>query len=176
MEFVRVKNNGSKPISIAYNSRRTVINPGQEAIVEDEAAKIHFGNWDLRNDDRADWRHAEYRRLRGLAGCTDEGISALVDDKVWAERMPQVTLMKGDGTPIVGVLDDPSGESLPIQSNVDRDRELQMLREQVDRLINDRESERGSLPSLLVEDSPDTAPRRRGRPPQIQSSEAAEAD
>lgn len=173
MAYVRVRNVGSAPYLLAYNSQVTRLMPGVEAVVEEEAAKIHFGDWDLRNDDRGQWRHLELARLRGIAGSDEEGVSAGQSAALWESRRPRVELLTATGDPIVSVIDDPSGDSLPVNSNRDRDRELVFLRDQIDKLMEERELERAQSTLLDIPvDAPDTAPRRRSRGVEVQQATA----
>lgn len=168
-DIVRVINDGLKPLRVVFDSRATIIPPGGEGIVEREAAVIHFGDWTATGAKRA----AEVRRLRGLAGSNEDGKSALEHDAVWNERKPQVTLIDGDGSPIIGVLDDPEGTSMVPAMAPDPARQISLLQEQLDRLQAQMAESHQPQPgrSDATEDRPDLAVRKRGRQVTVQGAE-----
>lgn len=171
-DFVRVRNTGDRPLRIVYDSKVTTVAPGQEGIVAREAAKIHFGDWEVLDDERRPWRTDEYRRIRGLAGCNEHGVSAMNDLRIWEERQPHVELYEGDGTRIVTVIEDPAGLQRKAVVEVDRDAQLKFLQEQVELLMAARDDERRVVtnePTSILEDKPEV---RRGRPRQAAVGEA----
>lgn len=181
--FVEVRNTGSQDLRLALNSRITVIKPGQKAIVDREAASNLLGNWDLRDhptDPLRKKRSEEYKRVRGLYGCMPGGLyeeryqsaeghwlNRPIDiDRIWEERRPHAEVLV-DGRPVVLVIDDPEGRSLPAEdtTGMDRDRLIAHLlaqQEQMSEMISRLEAENrvGQMPEV-AEDSPDLNPVRR---------------
>ena len=176
-DYIRCKNLGSKPLRLGYNNRVTVIQPGEDGIIDRECACIHFGNWERRNYQRLSdgrWmyeRREELRRLKGQAGSDDEGRSALEHDDVWQARKPKVEIWDGN-VKVVSVIDDPEGSSMPepVQSNMGE--QIAWLQKQIQELqgkLLDSQTE-DEMPDI-PEDSPDTASRRNPRAAQIAPAE-----
>lgn len=175
-EVVHCKNIGTIPHASAFNSRPYVIKPGQSAILEREAAVKDFGDWSLRNESaEIHKRLDEYHRVQGHYGC---GPDTIRDENtpVWDEVMPRVELSDESGNPIISVLDDPQGNSLP-EDTTGQDgleRQLDLMRQRMAEL-EDMLNRGQDRPAVVVaEDSPDTAPRRRGRPPKVTGADHEE--
>lgn len=171
-EMYEVTNLGDSELRCAFNSRLTVIGPNETKLLDRECAVIHFGDWTRRGDARRD----EYRRLRGQAGCLpgaliyDDDGNPVNPDVLWAQIQPKVVIKEYAGDEVVTVLEDPDGDRLSMQGAPEQDKErmLQQMRAQLDRLESELSSERAAKDAVHVEeDSPQTATQRRRREPQV---------
>lgn len=175
-DVVICKNVGDKPIDVRYNSRSTVIEPGESGIVESEAAKLWFGDWDQRNigkDERNQHRTAELERIKGLFGSLfDDDIrnpdprleKPLLAHQKWERNRPQVELYNQDGTRIISVLDDSTGATLPLdEAPTDvLARTVEQMQAQITAMEQMLAKAQEAQDTLSVPtDSPDTSPQRK---------------
>lgn len=196
-ESVRVTNLGAEPIVGAYDGNGFLIPPGETAILPSAAAKKDWGDWEARNlsrDPKFCYRDQEYARLRGIYGVsegarvpltqngvpvTDKETGAVIEvlaDTIVEERLPKVKLEQLDGTPIIGVLDDPKGESMPLEgaSTEDTAAVIEALRQ-------DMLKQQQTIDALLSNqaavdvpvDSPENAPRPKTSKPKTVSASSA---
>lgn len=167
--LVRVKNLGKTVLRLGHNSEVTVIAPGSEGFVDRECAARYFGNWTLRNTKEEAFRLDELNRLKGLAGCNEHGVSALIDEGVWEDRKPQVELHDLEGKKIITVLDDPTGETLPlVDESPNLQRQIEVLQEQLDTMRELMESG-PETPVIVEEDAPGVTKRKPGRPAKVEA-------
>ena len=124
-DVIVARNRGDKPFEVKFNSRITTIPAGGEAIIDREAAVVWFGDWEARNVGKAEmhqFRSQELARLKGLYGAhfddrpgdprTPEPLTA---DEKWVRYCPQIELYNTSNERIIGILDDPTGHSLPLE-------------------------------------------------------------
>lgn len=175
-DVILVKNVGSDPFDVRYNSRSTIIPPQDTAIVDVEAAKLWFGDWDARNvgkEERHQFRSQELARLKGLYGAHYDDDMRQPDPRIpeplfaeqkWDRNQPRIELYEQDGTRIISVLDDPKGDSLPLEdaSSDVLARTIEQMQKQLEdmnqRLLKAQEAQSTmDIPT----DSPETAPQRR---------------
>lgn len=182
IDLVRVKNVGDQPISGAYGGNGYLIPVGGDSLMETECAKKDFGDWDSRNlsktEEKLRFRDRELRRVRGLYGVTpgakipvvthdgkadldDHGVpKEVLADLVWKDRMPKVEVYSMDGTRFTTVIEDPEGETLPLDgaSSDDKDLALAEMKSQLAKL-QDAIDGMKAQPVAIPVDSPETAPR-----------------
>lgn len=191
-DLIFVENLGSEPITGAFNSNGFLIPPGERVMLDRVAAMKDWGDWTKRNWGREPHkreRDAEYRRIRGLYGVhegarvpnghdKDGQVIEVSSETILAERLPKVALFELTGEKIIGILDDPTGESLPLET-ADEDVLSKMVASQDDRIakleamLEQALVDRSSIEAPV--DSPDTAPRPKASKPKVTASQVSEA-
>lgn len=162
-DTVRVHNKGTKDLSLAHDSKLTVVPAGGDGFIERECAIIHFGNPAVRNnpaaphqDDR-DARKMEYQRVLALYVSLGDGVSR--DD---LSVLPSAEVYELSGEKWTTVLEDPEGKTLPVQGAPEPEKEnliasmqsqIQRLQEQIDQAT--------SQPIAVNEDTPRPAKMKR---------------
>lgn len=197
-DLVRVKNVGDAPISGAYGGNGYLIPVGGDTLMETECAKKDFGDWDTRNlsktEEKLRFRDRELRRVRGLYGVTpgakipvvthdgkadldDHGVpKEVLADVVWKDRMPKVEIYSMDGTRLTTVIEDPEGESLPLDgSSDDKDLALAEMRAQIDKLQDAIVGMQVKAVDIPV-DSPETAPRPTPKKAKVHAAQTVSQD
>lgn len=175
-DVVMVRNVADKPFDVRYNSRSTIINPDETGIVDSEAAKLWFGDWEARNigrEERHQFRTRELERLKGIYGAHfDDDFRAehpsipepLLADQKWERNRPRVELYNQSGERIISVLDDPEGNTLPLE-DASQDvlaRTVSQMQSQLDELKDQLSKAQEAQATLdIPTDSPDTSPQRR---------------
>lgn len=177
-DLVRVRNTGALPLRISYNSQATIVQPGQDGFVDREAACAHFGVWWSVVGGRPIDRKMEYLRIRGLYGCLP-GAPGSENALSWEKVKPKVEIYELDGpTKVSTVFDDPEGTEIPVNERSDdahlRDTVAQM-QEQLDEMkaqIDQKDAiiSAGTASEIPAADSPESAPRRTRRTPDIQAA------
>lgn len=181
-DVVIARNKSKEPFKGKYNSVPFVIPAEGEALLDREAAVIWFGDWTTRNigsEDRLQFRTQEWNRLRGMYGAgfddplEDRRIEEpLQADQKWERNKPKIELFDSDGTPIVGVIDDPAGATLPLEgapagditaAMAEMQRQMDVLQSQV------LAAKEAQSVSTIQEDDPTTATRRRRGPVAVDS-------
>lgn len=172
-DMVRVRNLGDENLRIAYDSKATVIPPGQDGFVAKEAACAHFGVWWSQPGGRPIDRKEEARRVKGLYGCFPG--SPVEGD--WENSKPKVEIYEMDGTRVSTVIEDPEGVNLPVTERQDDSHlrtTVQAMQEQLEKMqsqLDQKDSiiSQGIATELPQEDTPDTAPKRTRNQPQVQA-------
>lgn len=158
VDVVRVRNRTDHVIEGAFNANPYRIQPGGEVVMETEAAKKDFGDWDCRNlskkEQRLRFRYNEYLRIRGQKGVLPGSKIPVLDEKgqpkfnesgvpeeilsdfVWKDRMDWVDIESLEGERYVTVLDDPEGDNLPKPDLEPDDKDLAIasLQSQIEKL------------------------------------------
>jgi len=166
MSVVRVKNLRDVALVDAFDGTTYSVEPGGEAVVPLDAAKLWFGDWDTVNRPERALRERdnEHQRLLIRYGCRD-------NPTAWEETKPLVlvTDVSGD-TAHTTVIEDPSGSSVSEASmTVDQQTDmLAMIRKQakdLDLLKKKYAAEsRSDQPDADAdEDSPEPVPSKRAR-------------
>lgn len=175
-DIVRVKNLGTTPLRLVYNSQPTVVAPKQEGFIERECAVIYFGNPNLRNDPTAEHfddknaRNIEFNRLRGMYGASVgyEGADAL-----WEQNKPKAEVAEVSGEKWTTVIEDPQGKDLSVVGMPEPDKEqvLIAMQRQIQELQKQIQSPNEQPQGSPDEDRP-TQPRQ-GRKPVVQAGNDA---
>lgn len=175
-EVIIVRNTGTSDLDVRFNSRSTIIKPDESGIVETDAAKLWFGDWDARNmgrEERHQFRTHELARLRGIYGAHfDDDFRTehpsipepLLADQKWERNRPHVELFEQDGTRIISVLDDPEGKTLPLEeaSHDVLARTVEDMQAQLAQMQEQLAKAQEAQDTLSVPtDSPDTSPQRK---------------
>lgn len=178
-DFLLVKNVGDEPVELAWNSRITTVEPGQEKPVRSEAVVLAAGDpravavmQSLKLD--ADTvvfipdRPSEVRRLRQLYG-QYAGDERVIDQ----DLVPQLEVHSDDGEELYTVLNDPEGtQSAPkSDTSTTTSQELLALIERQQRQINLLKDQAGLAPDeatteadLPDDDSDEASPAPKSRP------------
>lgn len=144
-DVLHVKNKGSKPLVLAYDSRRHVIEPGATRPIPFEAAALYFGDprsggaVQSKRDEvgRVSFiadRATEVRRLRTLYDVHPQNVNA-DGGQEWgdetqlpASAIPNVEVHDYDGNPVRMVIHDPAGDHIsPAQITVSENDQLRIL-------------------------------------------------
>lgn len=163
-DHVRVKNLAEDNLVLRYNSQEYVVPAEGDALVPAECAAIWFGDWNKRNTDRKPDRNKEVTRLRGLYGA-HAGFEGA--DTRWEERQPKVELYTADGQRLIGVLDDPSGDTLPAVGGEYNAKLIDDMRTRMQEMEARMQEMTGGLEDI-PEDTPDKPPARKKRKPQVE--------
>lgn len=199
LDLVRVKNVGDTTLEGAYGGVGWLVHPGGELVMETEAAKKDWGDWDTRNLSKTEghlrFRDREFRRVRGLYGVTPGARIPVVDrngvpeldengrpkevlaDTIWRERVPKVEIYSMDGTRFTTVLEDPEGADLPMDGTPsdDKDQAIAAMQSQIDKLLNavaDMQTKSVDLPK----DTPESAPRPQPKKAKVSAAQSVSSE
>ena len=199
VDIVRVHNLGDTTLDGAYGGVGYMIRPGESAMLETEAAKKDFGDWDARNASKTEekyrFRYREYLRVRGLYGVTpgariperdkngrpvlnEHGIpKEVLADVVWQDRIPKVAIELMDGTKVVTVLDDPEGTDLPAGEGegMETDLVIAQMRADIEKLTSALEKVQATPVDIPV-DLPETAPRPTPKKAKVAAAQTVSQD
>lgn len=121
--MVRIQNHGDRVFLGEYANQKYHLQPGQEMVAPYMAMCLWMGHpeaFDVPNDRERSYRTDEFARLTTRYGIYDDAWQVYDDDAgpyagqtVWQAHIPKIKALHiTDGTPLVTVLDDPSGESM----------------------------------------------------------------
>lgn len=174
-DFVRIRNlDDKRDVKVPFNSKTTIIAPGQEGIVEREAACAQFGVWWSVSGGKPIDRKDEVARIKGLYGCfpgapTDE------HSLNWEDVKPRIEIREMDGKVVSTVIDDPEGSAIPLTERHDEDHMRSMLEKmqaEMERMQAqlDHRDVLDTLNEIPPADSPEDAPKRKRTQPEIQAA------
>lgn len=194
LDLVRVRNLGDRPINGAYGGTGYLIPVGGETLMERECAIKDYGDFDARNlsmtEEKLRFRDREFRRIRGIYGVSpgaripvvDSGGRPTLDEKgvpqetladtVYMDRLPKVEIYLMDGTRVTTVIEDPEGETLPLEgaSETDKDKALAEMKRQIEALTQSVVSMQEGKTQAPV-DSPQTD-RPKPKPAKVTASQS----
>lgn len=165
-DSVRVRNTGTATIGSSFNGRPYRINPGQDALLPRVAAMTWLGDWTRRDDEPWFPRTEELSRIKGKFGALD-------DEGLWEVNRPHVEIYEMDGRRVTLLWEDPEGASLPADGGGPTlEQQFRSMQEHLARLQAQLEA---AGEGAAVEDSPETARRRRVNAPRIEAAEEESA-